>query len=452
MPNDSPLSDPKSVEPSQASPATSLRLQELQLHLFCACRMRTESLDLLGKARLLNWVELVVPLFQQVRELAQEDGTLATPPEMPEQVLDIEAARCAVATVQQWLDDSFPELRKQWEEWQWEQPELQSEEEENDCVDPELAQWLGIDPEGKSGLEVIAEVFASEYGWSFDQWRRLPQEQIQKFIRRAVRRRAEQGCVPPPRPAPALPELPEEQKRRKRLQALAGWLESPPAQELQRKMEGEPASAWDYMRKVIVRARYEINQACFQEGDARFQGTILYLWECWRNCFDDDPPPDCPVVTTYREAANAIDLLHRHMKAVDETHAGLIAQVRKEIEAVRALNHQAQAPAPATAADGCPLPPARHSADFRSIHWFGTDYVFTVAQAAVVALLWQEWENGTPVVGHRYLLDGAKLSNDRLADVFKEKGRYHPAWGSLIQSGVGSKGSARLCPPKTPDP
>jgi hypothetical protein len=93
------------------------------------------------------------------------------------------------------------------------------------------------------------------------------------------------------------------------------------------------------------------------------------------------------------------------------------------------------------------LPPARHSPDFRSVHWFGTDYAFTAAQAAVVAVLWQAWENGTPDVGHRYLLDTAKLNNDRLLDVFKEKGRNHPAWGSMIRSGVGSRGSARLYPP-----
>ena len=32
-----------------------------------------------------------------------------------------------------------------------------------------------------------------------------------------------------------------------------------------------------------------------------------------------------------------------------------------------------------------PLPPARHSKDFRSVHWYGTNHCFTEAQAAVVA-------------------------------------------------------------------
>jgi hypothetical protein len=103
-------------------------------------------------------------------------------------------------------------------------------------------------------------------------------------------------------------------------------------------------------------------------------------------------------------------------------------------------------------ADGRPLARARHSKDFRSVHWFGTDYTFTEGQAAVVAILWEAWENGTPDVGHRYLLATAKLSNDRLPDVFKEKGMSHPAWGTMIQSNVGSKGTARLCPPETSVP
>jgi hypothetical protein len=103
-------------------------------------------------------------------------------------------------------------------------------------------------------------------------------------------------------------------------------------------------------------------------------------------------------------------------------------------------------------ADGRTLSPARHSPDFRSVHWYGTDRFFTEAQAAVVPELWKAWRNGTPDVGHRYLLATAKLSYDRLPNVFKEKGISHPAWGTMIQSNVGSKGTARLCPPETSVP
>jgi hypothetical protein len=93
-------------------------------------------------------------------------------------------------------------------------------------------------------------------------------------------------------------------------------------------------------------------------------------------------------------------------------------------------------------------PAARHSVDFRSVHWFGTDYSFSEPQAAVVAVLWKEWEKGTPEVGHRILLSEAGLNTTRLPDVFKiSKGHCHPAWDAMIRSNVGSKGSARLCQP-----
>src|SRR5262249_18013283 len=38
------------------------------------------------------------------------------------------------------------------------------------------------------------------------------------------------------------------------------------------------------------------------------------------------------------------------------------------------------------------LPLARHSCDFSCVHWYGTDYHFTAAQAAIMAILWREWE------------------------------------------------------------
>src|SRR5262249_42282816 len=88
----------------------------------------------------------------------------------------------------------------------------------------------------------------------------------------------------------------------------------------------------------------------------------------------------------------------------------------------------------------------------RSVHWFGTDYRFTEAQAAIVAALWQAWEDGTPDLGDRLLLQRARVNADRLPDVFKEKGKYHPAWGTMIQSKVGSKSSARLCLPERAAP
>lgn len=89
-------------------------------------------------------------------------------------------------------------------------------------------------------------------------------------------------------------------------------------------------------------------------------------------------------------------------------------------------------------------PAARHSPDFRSVHWFGADYAgesgFTPLQAAIVSILWEAWENRTPDVGAAYLLDraGSARSKQRLDAVF----HGHPAWGRMIVSR--SKGAFRL--------
>jgi hypothetical protein len=88
------------------------------------------------------------------------------------------------------------------------------------------------------------------------------------------------------------------------------------------------------------------------------------------------------------------------------------------------------------------LPAARHSCDFSMVHWYGTDYHFTSAQAAIVAILWQEWLHGTPDVRHETLLEETGSTAKRFADVFKG----NPAWGTLIVQG-GAKGTARLGEP-----
>jgi hypothetical protein len=83
----------------------------------------------------------------------------------------------------------------------------------------------------------------------------------------------------------------------------------------------------------------------------------------------------------------------------------------------------------------------RHSADYRSVHWFGADYTFTPTQAAVIRQLWEAWEDGTPGLGQETLLEGAGSTGDRLRDVF----RGSPAWGTLVVP-LG-KGLFALAPP-----
>src|SRR5438309_10371260 len=70
---------------------------------------------------------------------------------------------------------------------------------------------------------------------------------------------------------------------------------------------------------------------------------------------------------------------------------------------------------------------ARHSPDFRSVHWFGTDYEFSKAHAACVEVLWMAWENGTPTVCNKTVVASADVVSDRLDLVF----RGNPAWGAM---------------------
>jgi hypothetical protein len=73
---------------------------------------------------------------------------------------------------------------------------------------------------------------------------------------------------------------------------------------------------------------------------------------------------------------------------------------------------------------------ASHSADFRTVHWFGTDYALTEKQAKVVEALWQAREAGDPEVGQDVLLRACGSDGVRLVDLF----RRSPAWGTLIVS------------------
>lgn len=80
------------------------------------------------------------------------------------------------------------------------------------------------------------------------------------------------------------------------------------------------------------------------------------------------------------------------------------------------------------------LSPARHSADFRSVKWFGTPYDFNATQAAIVAELWKAWEMGTPKVGAGRLLSASDMVTDKVSEVFKRS----TAWGTMIQTdGIG---------------
>jgi len=85
----------------------------------------------------------------------------------------------------------------------------------------------------------------------------------------------------------------------------------------------------------------------------------------------------------------------------------------------------------------------RHSDDFRSVVWFGKSYTFTKNQAACVKVLWEAWKAGTPELDGLTVVAQADVSQTRLIDVFRSKGKAHVAWGTMIAQGQ-SKGAYRL--------
>jgi hypothetical protein len=84
----------------------------------------------------------------------------------------------------------------------------------------------------------------------------------------------------------------------------------------------------------------------------------------------------------------------------------------------------------------------------------GTIYTFTPAQAECVKVLWEAWEEGRPEMRAATILDRAKVENESLAEVFRQRRNGvkvpNPAWGALIvEDDKNGKGWYRLSlPPK----
>jgi hypothetical protein len=80
-----------------------------------------------------------------------------------------------------------------------------------------------------------------------------------------------------------------------------------------------------------------------------------------------------------------------------------------------------------------------HAVDFRSVQWNSRKYTFTPTQAAVVKILWQHYDSGTPEVGGDTLLAEADSDATQLRQVFRKS----EAWGEMIVQGS-RKGIFRL--------
>lgn len=97
-------------------------------------------------------------------------------------------------------------------------------------------------------------------------------------------------------------------------------------------------------------------------------------------------------------------------------------------------------PAPVRGRSRSPVhSPTRHSADFRTIRWYGRTYRLTPMQAAVVEQLWIAQDQGTPDIAEATLLEAAGSDTPRVRDLF----RNSEAWDVLIVTGS-RRGTYRL--------
>lgn len=88
----------------------------------------------------------------------------------------------------------------------------------------------------------------------------------------------------------------------------------------------------------------------------------------------------------------------------------------------------------------------KHSSDFRTVIWDNTTYTFTNTQAGCVQVLWEAWESGVSEISQVHILSQAGSKSERLIDIFRTKGKKHPAWGVMIIQGQ-KKGLYRLSEP-----
>lgn len=85
----------------------------------------------------------------------------------------------------------------------------------------------------------------------------------------------------------------------------------------------------------------------------------------------------------------------------------------------------------------------RHSIDYHSVFWNGQEHTFSDLQARCVEVMWQHWEQKTPVLKERTIIAEAdpESNQTRLVNVFKNG--KHSAWGSMIIQGE-RRGTYRL--------
>src|SRR5262245_27304750 len=231
-----------------------------------------------------------------------------------------------------------------------------------------------------------AEAVAQAVRWATRQDPPLPAEEAERIAREALAR-------PAPDPAPPQPPRPRAGRRPPgRFGFPAGWwLPEALAAEWQgreypRELSGESVAQWLRLRKDCARGAEEA-------------GGLEFPWVARR--LREETAADCR-------------LIDEHLTA---TLPATPAARRRPLEIARHVVRKFRG-----------LPSATHSADFRSVYWYGANYQFTESQAPVVQALWEAWEAETPDLGNWTLLNVAKSQTSRLVDVFRKGAGYHPAW------------------------
>ena len=97
---------------------------------------------------------------------------------------------------------------------------------------------------------------------------------------------------------------------------------------------------------------------------------------------------------------------------------------------------------------------------YRSVNWYGDMYSFTSTQAAVVEILAQAYEAGTPDVDAELLVGSDAFTQEaikgkqkrasaakRVRDIFRSKGKMHDAWDIMLAPG-GTRGTYCLKKPQ----
>lgn len=149
--------------------------------------------------------------------------------------------------------------------------------------------------------------------------------------------------------------------------------------------------------------------------------AVLAIATTWSlKGFPDALPTELPPVSDdFREVVMMVD--EKILPPMDVKHA--IAELRREAARILTVLERIRDETEAKEQEEEP----RHGPDFRSVKWPGSErFVFTPSQAAVVKILWEAFQSGTPEVSEDHLCEKACVG--KIGDLF----RGHDSLGVMI--------------------